>query len=44
VRFDIDVITKGAETVMAEGTEVITDVEEMVDIIEEKNWCFFFIS
>ncbi len=44
MKFDIDVTTKEADDVMTKGTEVIADVEEIADIIEKKNWGFFFIS
>jgi len=42
VRFDIDITTKGAEIVTVEDTEIITDVEKIMDIIEEKKLVFFF--
>jgi len=44
MKFDIDIITKGTDDVTTKGTEVIADVEEIADIIEKKNWGFFFIS
>ena len=42
MRFDIDITTKGAEIVTVEDTEIITDVEKIMDIIEEKKLVFFF--